>query len=292
MDTSIDSELPRVSPLKNNPSKSKPLSYNILNGLVTSRKSESKCRNKDKNLQGSNAFLSDQIKIKFKEKAETVLSRLKIPSNVLPADLSRDISYATPNHVASSKLDYRDEIKFSPDHLHLLNIHFDHIFNSKNLIDNIDTLDKAMDKLIAPNIKLKKGSESPVIHLTQSRQPLLTLGNPPGRKECEILSEWTMAKLKEHPDTSKERLIYEFSLLELIRQVSVQCIERGSLFKQLFNGLKHTYDAIIDKVQHKKIEDQATLKLKLTTTEETLQDIQTQLEMVSILIRLKQSLKN
>jgi hypothetical protein len=58
---------------------------------------------------------------------------------------------------------------------------------------------------------------------TQPRVPLLTMGKPPGRKECGILEQWVRRKIKEgnsEDSQEKKRLIIEFALLEAIRQVT------------------------------------------------------------------------
>jgi hypothetical protein len=137
-------------------------------------------------------------------------------------------------------------------------------------------LDKAMDKLIniSPST-LHEGSTIPAINQTIPRQSLLTLGKPPGRIECQILSQWIGTKLSnisnyKVEDDGFERLVYEFATLELIRQVSVQCTERGYLFKKMINGLKKTYDQDLERLRCRNIEEQADLRLRCSEFEEQL----------------------
>jgi hypothetical protein len=73
----------------------------------------------------------------------------------------------------------------------------------------------------------------------------------PGRKEIHIIEQWIASKLKlideKDPIYSKHaNFIHEFVLLELIRQTSVECSERGSLFMKIFeefkkNNLKYSF---------------------------------------------------
>ena len=143
------------------------------------------------------------------------------------------------------------------------------------------------------NNKIKDLNTSEQTHLssilpiqqTIPRQSLLSLGRPPGRRECKLLSQWVTAKLSEKHAEGIERVVYEFSLLELMRQTSVQCAERGALFKQLYNGIKKTYDESLEKMQRKKIEEQADLRLQAIIKDEQINKLTLNLENVIILIR-------
>ena len=134
-------------------------------------------------------------------------------------------------------------------------------------------LDKAMDKLATQIPSMNENTLLPPVHQTIPRQPLLSLGKPPGRIECQILSQWITSKLSEKPNKNEEgleRLVYEFALLELIRQISVQCAERGVLFKKMMNGVKKTYENDIEILQIKKLEEQADLRIQCSTLSEEL----------------------
>jgi hypothetical protein len=78
---------------------------------------------------------------------------------------------------------------------------------------------------------------------TNPLTPILSLGSIPGRKEAQILEQWAKSKAKlvnpKEPGYAKLlNLIYEFVLLELIRQTSVDCSERGAALIKIFMEFK------------------------------------------------------
>lgn len=81
--------------------------------------------------------------------------------------------------------------------------------------------------------------ESPI------RVPPSTLGVPSNRRQAEMLTEWLKATIENvdadeglSEDEAVERLLTanRFALLEVNRQVSVQCVERGNLMKQIVDN--------------------------------------------------------
>jgi hypothetical protein len=83
------------------------------------------------------------------------------------------------------------------------------------------------------------------IYQTNPRQSLLSVGRPAGRRECILLSEWIdnkISSLPSHEKLSVSKLIYDFSLLEIIRQVSINCSERGDLLRKLIELVKEYYE--------------------------------------------------
>ena len=71
------------------------------------------------------------------------------------------------------------------------------------------------------------------------------LGNPTGRQDIKELCTWFNIVLETYKDTEIDNimLIYEICAQELIRQVSVSCIERGELLKVLMNHQPQLYQA-------------------------------------------------
>ena len=77
-----------------------------------------------------------------------------------------------------------------------------------------------------------------------SRVPPLNLGVPSSRRQVEMLASW-LAEISDHVNAEKglnerervEKLIiaHKFALMEVNRQVSVQCLERGDLLKQIID---------------------------------------------------------
>lgn len=75
-----------------------------------------------------------------------------------------------------------------------------------------------------------------------SRSPFLNLGVPSNRKQVKVLEKWIQhmcgeidsdESLNELGRNRKLRTIFRFSFLEIVRQVSVQCIERGELLNNV-----------------------------------------------------------
>jgi hypothetical protein len=72
------------------------------------------------------------------------------------------------------------------------------------------------------------------------------LGAPSNRREAELLGKWLDLMLDKYVNTKTElsddqrvraaQLIYTFTLKELVRQVSVHCVERGNLIERILNA--------------------------------------------------------
>jgi hypothetical protein len=80
------------------------------------------------------------------------------------------------------------------------------------------------------------------LHKIGGKEPFLTLGLPPSRKQVEQLDTWIQAISNNIQHSQSEPLrtnqlltIYQFGLLEVIRQISAQCVERGELLQRLIN---------------------------------------------------------
>lgn len=61
------------------------------------------------------------------------------------------------------------------------------------------------------------------------------LGHPSGRQEIDNLRKWFNYMTQNHSNLDDLNAIYTISGQELIRQISVHCIERGELLKELLN---------------------------------------------------------
>lgn len=86
----------------------------------------------------------------------------------------------------------------------------------------------------------------------QSRIAPSTLGIPSSRRQVELLSQWLKkitgiaesdTKISESEKTNRIMTAHKFALLEINRQVSVQCLERGNLLKEITD----TYFSLVAK---------------------------------------------
>lgn len=115
------------------------------------------------------------------------------------------------------------------------------------------------------------------------------LGEPTGRREVELLNQWldqmlnryVFAKdnIRSDPDKRKEalyhaKLILSICLRDLIRQVSVQCIERGVLIEKVLNNYINIFETEtrgnmydLDQLQAKHLQD--ILKIKAEAVKNT-----------------------
>ncbi|CAG9332090.1 unnamed protein product [Blepharisma stoltei] len=96
-------------------------------------------------------------------------------------------------------------------------------------------------------------NESPTPHSIDTFERL-HLGNPTGRQDIENLWKWyNYMKNKyieaDYEDLESAELIYEMCSRELVRQVSVQCVERGDLLKELFIKFPEVYIKKNDKLK-------------------------------------------
>jgi hypothetical protein len=97
---------------------------------------------------------------------------------------------------------------------------------------------------------LRQLSQSPIAHLDTHRHSKFdfnpeSLGVPSGRRDAELLAAWLDGMqrqlLEKSPVKLEElfedaRLVYTVCLKELVRQVSVHCIERGKLVEMVWKG--------------------------------------------------------
>ncbi|OMJ93292.1 hypothetical protein SteCoe_3755 [Stentor coeruleus] len=95
--------------------------------------------------------------------------------------------------------------------------------------------------------------------------PKIILGNPTGRQDIKELCVWFNSMLEKHreSDTDTLTLIYEQCARELVRQVTVQCIERGELLQVLLNYQPELYkrknDEIINEMRNLKVQNHKTV---------------------------------
>lgn len=111
------------------------------------------------------------------------------------------------------------------------------------------------------------------------------LGEPTGRREVELLNEWLDKMLQDHvfsqtnmkkdPDVRKKalynaKLILSICIRDLIRQVSVQCLERGVLIEKVLNNYINIFETEtrgnmydLDEIQSKHLKDILKLKAEI-----------------------------
>jgi hypothetical protein len=78
----------------------------------------------------------------------------------------------------------------------------------------------------------------------------ILMGNPTGRQDIKELCTWFSSMLEVHQESDIDTLmlIYEACSKEIIRQVAVQCIERGELLQILFNYMPEVYKRKIEEL--------------------------------------------
>lgn len=91
------------------------------------------------------------------------------------------------------------------------------------------------------HFKIEKGVEDETVLKNG-----VDLGAPSNRREAELLGRWLDLMLDKYVNTKTEfsddqrvraaQLIYTFTLKELVRQVSVHCVERGNLIERILNA--------------------------------------------------------
>ena len=83
----------------------------------------------------------------------------------------------------------------------------------------------------------------------------ILMGNPTGRQDIKELCTWFSSMLEFHQDSSIDTImvIYDSCAKEIVRQVAVQCIERGELLQILFNYMPEVYTRKIEDI-NKEIE--------------------------------------
>jgi len=152
--------------------------------------------------------------------------------------LSRDISHIHSKAFVNSKVEHNwiPLTEEGPLLKSLLDSHFNEIYKQKQILTNINLIE---DSIKATQIKKQGDFE------TTPRESIMSIGRPPGRIECIILNNWVDDKLNSNDNSdslSYRKLIYDFSLLEIIRQNSIQCQERGALLKRLIEGVRDYYE--------------------------------------------------
>jgi hypothetical protein len=157
---------------------------------------------------------------------------------------------------------------------------------------DLQTLKKLSESFNSPKYKSKDSTENILQFNKKTKENELPetferhmLGHPTGRQDIKELCTWFNSMLETYRDADLEtiELIYETCTKEIIRQVSVHCIERGELLQLLFTYQPEIYkkkqeiifqdvaNAKVDhekkiqdlKLKYKKIIDQTEEKLKL-----------------------------
>lgn len=102
----------------------------------------------------------------------------------------------------------------------------------------------------------------------------LFLGPPSGRQECENLKKWydsmREAYCKDQLCSDNQKIINQVCIKEIIRQVSVNCIERGALLAEVSNFYSESLDSLLEslKVFESKCKAlEKTIKLKYCDSE-------------------------
>lgn len=92
---------------------------------------------------------------------------------------------------------------------------------------------------------LRRSGTDPPLDFSAESIDRYFLGNPTGRQEVENLCKW-LKYMKQLSDSKGDEpknllLVYSMCLREIIRQVSVQCLERGKLLRKVVIGIEESY---------------------------------------------------
>jgi Axonemal dynein light chain len=169
----------------------------------------------------------------------------------------------------------------------LLDKHFNEIYRQRDVLTSLTTIENAIDKLQFSTTTSQQNSPN-AIYQTYPRQSLLSLGRPAGRRECILLSEWIDDRVNSLPIKDKvsvSKLIFDFSLLEIIRQVSINCVERGNLLKRLIENIKDYYEQYLEQQLKSHIELEATLKIKINGLQSTINEYKDETNQVNPITR-------
>jgi len=129
----------------------------------------------------------------------------------------------------------------------ILKCHLKTIYKTTQIPENpveIEEMRQRLNEIIEKNVSTSFSLKSPKNHEPESRLPFSSLGLPTNRKQVELLDNWLKSSIKqinENSEISKSQkvdqlfTIHQFAFLEIVRQISVQCVERGDFLQRLIN---------------------------------------------------------
>ncbi|OMJ68044.1 hypothetical protein SteCoe_34619 [Stentor coeruleus] len=168
----------------------------------------------------------------------------EIDINSLLSPISRDVSHLRDKFIFPSSTkasDLPSDIK-----------------TVKKLLETSDQLGNPLNKGLPVTLSCRKEMCMDSVYNKGSLElpsiEKLYLGPPTGRQECSNLKKWFDFMKENYCSDSKDndddniRVLYTMCSRELIRQVSVQCVERGELLQEVIDYFIHSYDKIQEKI--------------------------------------------
>lgn len=168
----------------------------------------------------------------------------EIDINSLLSPISRDVSHLRDKFIfpSSTKVsDLPSDIK-----------------TVKKLLETSDSLGNPLNKGFPVTLSCRKemcmDSVYKQVSLELPSIEKLYLGPPTGRQECSNLKKWFDFMKESYCSDSKDndndniRALYTLCSRELIRQVSVQCIERGEFLQEVIDYFIQSYDKIQERI--------------------------------------------
>ncbi|CAG9321778.1 unnamed protein product [Blepharisma stoltei] len=118
------------------------------------------------------------------------------------------------------------------------------------------------------------------------------LGNPTGRQDIKNLREWFNYMIKHNKNPEDLDVIYSMCEKELIRQVSVQCVDRGNLLKRILRRIPSEYDLkekqleqkTREIIRHKEAEFAKELKTINKKNQETIKNYENEIDRLQKLV--------
>ncbi|CAG9318276.1 unnamed protein product [Blepharisma stoltei] len=138
-----------------------------------------------------------------------------------------------------------------------LKIFQDQLKRNENIIKEGGLLFRTQNGLIQPHLSNlhekilnKRFHKEKKEHKALTQRGELELGAPSGRREAELLSEWLDYMIEKNVINTEKcfdekiraaQLIYTLCFKEVVRQISVHCIERGILMEKIWNAQVDLY---------------------------------------------------
>ena len=204
---------------------------------------------------GENAAMNIFIKEK------TLKKKLKSISPPYKRFLSPDTKLNTEQELAILKDNKSRDISHLKDRVSPRNIRIDclpsDIETIKNQLKRMKSVDEKRNNKISGSFRLKSELNYEEIHKSLSEDKFniekMYLSLPSGRQECENLKKW-LENMKANYHTvdcftENSLAIYTMCSKELIRQVYVNCNERGNLLQEVLDFFKNSCEQLYKNVQ-------------------------------------------
>ena len=170
---------------------------------------------------------------------------------------SRDLSHYFDKPIKQPK-SFTDPTKFKANVYKMMERDFLTIYKNREILSNARAIEQGSLKLLEKFKKIRQTDQTPKMNQSdfnpeeQFNEFSQSLGALSSRKQVETLSVWLdyVNDKVQHESTDKqerfEKLMttQKFVIMELVRQVTIQCAERGELLKKVidqYGGLIASY---------------------------------------------------